>query len=78
VTPKKQVNDDMYIKYSRFGTKSTKKNTVPQNLILNFDYVNSLCGAAPDLNKFVHFNKHTYYLLGEMRWHAVSICAKNI
>jgi hypothetical protein len=55
-----------------------KKNTVPQNLILNFDYVNSLCGAAPDLNKFVHFNKHTYYLLGEMRWHAVSICAKNI
>jgi hypothetical protein len=35
--------------------------------MLNFDYVKSLRGATPDLNKFVPFYKFTAYLLGEMR-----------
>jgi hypothetical protein len=35
--------------------KNTKNNTVPQKRILDYDYVNPLCGAVPDLNKFVPF-----------------------
>jgi hypothetical protein len=59
----------MYIRYLDLA-QNHKKNTVPQNRF-DFDYVNSLCGAAPDLNKFVHFDKHTDYLLGDMRRHSV-------